>query len=161
MDHESADRKAQNQQQRTSHTIALPKAMVLVNEASPKFAPDAITPCIPLWQADGYPGHTSKPAWGHPHTMRKPFERHLLPIPGGSVSLRNPASSWRKKTARSAKLLAGTMFSMKTGLRGSNLLSTCARSLRSGAWQPLRSCRRAPEPRPDGLSSTRGSAPRR
>lgn len=36
--------------------------MVLVNEASPKVAPDAITPCIPLWQADGYPGPTSKPA---------------------------------------------------------------------------------------------------
>lgn len=44
------------------HSFALPKAMVYVNEASPKVAPDAITPCIPLWQADGYPGHTSKPA---------------------------------------------------------------------------------------------------
>lgn len=44
------------------HSFALPKATVLVNEASPKFAPDVITPCIPLWQADGYPGPTSKPA---------------------------------------------------------------------------------------------------
>lgn len=44
------------------HSFALPKAMVYVNEASPKVALDAITPCIPLWQADGYPGPTSKPA---------------------------------------------------------------------------------------------------
>lgn len=45
------------------HSFTLPKATVLVNEASPKVAPDVITPCIPLWLADGYPGPTSKPAW--------------------------------------------------------------------------------------------------
>lgn len=160
MDHESADRKAQNQQQRTSHTIALPKAMVLVNEASPKVAPDAITP-----RTLTAGGRISRPHFQarmeHPHTMRKPFVRHLQPFRAVLSASGTPLRHGAKKTARSAKLLAGTMFSMKTGLRGSNLLSTCARSLRSGAWLPPRSCRRVPEPRPDGLSSTRGSAPRR
>lgn len=52
------------------HSFALPKAMVYVNEASPKVALDAITPCIPLWQADGYPCHTSKPA----RSIHTPYE---------------------------------------------------------------------------------------
>lgn len=161
MDHESADRKAQNQQQRTSHTIALPKATVLVNEASPKVAPDVITPCIPLWLADGYPGPTSKPAWSI-HTPCESLSYAICNPSGRFFQPQEPRFVMaQKKTARSAKLLAGTMFSMKTGLRGSNLLSTCARSLRSGAWLPPRSCRRAPEPRPDGLSSTRGNGPHR
>ena len=160
MDHESADRKAQNQQQRTSHTIALPKATVLVNKASPKFALDAITPCITYGRRTDIPARLPSPHGASTHHA-KAFRTPFATLPGGSFSLRNPASSWRKKTARSAKLLAGTMFSMKAGLRGSNLLSTCARSLRSGAWLPPRSCRRVPEPRPDGLSSTRGNGPHR
>lgn len=61
------------------HSFALPKATVLVNEASPKFAPDAITPCITYGRRTDIPARLPSPhgaSTHHAKALLTPFATH-------------------------------------------------------------------------------------
>lgn len=61
------------------HSLALPKAMVYVNEASPKVAPDAITPCITYGRRTDIRARLPSPhgaSTHHAKAFRTPFATH-------------------------------------------------------------------------------------
>jgi|GEM_PF-6138545 len=61
------------------HSFALPKATVLVNEASPKVAPDAITPCITYGRRTDIPARLPSPhgaSTHHAKALLTPFATH-------------------------------------------------------------------------------------